>query len=344
MGRVARWSRRLLLALALLVPLLAVWWQWPRDAGPYAELALPTAPQARAAEAAPPPGGRLRLSWWGVSAVLVEDGRNAIFIDPFFSRPEGLLPLLSNRPIAPNRARVQAGLAAAGVDTLDLVLVSHAHYDHSMDAGLVAQLSGATLAGDRSTLNVGRGAGLPAAQLRLIEPGDVLQVGDFRLTFVASAHAGATGGRPLGSIDSPLQPPARYSAYKRGQVWSVLIEHPEGRLLHHGSAGYVPGALAPYRADVALLGAALVEDWPRYLAQTAQAVGAHTVLPLHWDDFLRPLDEPLRPMPLAVDLAAMYAHFRSSPAAPALHTLPLGRKVALPAAPPDHHTATRPPP
>ena len=105
MGRVARWSRRLLLALALLVPLLAVWWQWPRDAGPYAELALPTAPQARAAEAAPPPGGRLRLSWWGVSAVLVEDGRNAIFIDPFFSRPEGLLPLQLLRRRDRRRAR-----------------------------------------------------------------------------------------------------------------------------------------------------------------------------------------------------------------------------------------------
>ena len=38
-----------------------------------------------------------------------------------------------------------------------------------------------------------------------------------------------------------------------------------------------------------------------YWKETVQAVGARQVIPIHWDNFWRPLDEPLQAMPLLLD-------------------------------------------
>ena len=39
----------------------------------------------------------------------------------------------------------------------------------------------------------------------------------------------------------------------------------------------------------------------QYLRQVVDAVGAKLVVPIHWDDFTRPIAEPLVPMPRLLD-------------------------------------------
>lgn len=306
-----------LLGLILLLALiLALSWQFWRPGMDAYQAYL--APAAGSQEP-------LTVSWFGVSAVLVRDQRSAIFIDPFFSRPGGAWHLLTNPALVPDEAAIRRGLQQAGVERLDAVLVSHSHYDHAMDAGLVARLTGARLIGSSSTLNIGRGAGLGEDRLLLAEPGRVLRVADFKLLFLDSAHAGATGGRPLGEIARPLIPPARIGDYRQGGTYSILLQHPAGRLLHHGSAGFRPGMLSGHEADTVLLGVALIDDLDAYLAEVVRATGARRVFPLHWDDFTRPLQAPLSPMPLVVRLDRL---FRDFPADLELLTLPLAQPVA----------------
>ena len=278
--------------------------------------------------AAAPVAGALTAAWFGTTAVLLSDGAHAVFVDPFFTRPRGFGRMVLNRPIAPDEALIRDWLARAGVTELDAVLVSHSHYDHAMDAGVVAKLTGARLAGSQSTLNIGRGAGLPESQLVAMRPGETRTFGTFQVTFIESRHAGATGGAPTGDILAPLVPPATYLDYKQGGAWSILISHPQGRVLHHGSAGFVPGALAGRRADVVFLGIALLPDLPSYLAEVVDAVGAHRVIPAHWDDFTRPLDAPLRPFPIGVRLDRFFENMASRPDI-AVQTLEVGRRVAL---------------
>ena len=38
-----------------------------------------------------------------------------------------------------------------------------------------------------------------------------------------------------------------------------------------------------------------------YWTETVRAVGARTVIGIHWDDFFRPLSKPLRALPYAAD-------------------------------------------
>jgi L-ascorbate metabolism protein UlaG (beta-lactamase superfamily) len=285
-------------ALLLLLLAAALWLLVLRPAQDAQRLAALAAPHSADADA-------LLLSWFGVTAVLLRHGDDALMIDPFFTRPPGYWPLIRNAPIAPDEALIAQWLQRAGVSRLHGVLVSHSHYDHAMDAGVVARDTGAVLAGSPSTLQIGRGAGLANAQLHDAADGAPLQLGPFRVRFIQSRHAGATGGAPTGNIDAPLPPPARYLDYRQGGTYSILVEHARGRVLHHGSAGFAPGALQTVRADTVVLGAALVEDAETYLREVVDPLAAREVVLTHWDDFTRPLDAPLRPMPVVVNLAPL---------------------------------------
>lgn len=283
---------------------------------------------ARHYAAAPAPRA-LTATWFGTTAVLLDDGAHAIFIDPFFTRPPGFGRLLRNAAIEPDEALIRDWLARAGVTQLSAVLVSHSHYDHSMDAGVVARLTGAPLAGSPSTLNVGRGAGLDAGRLVEMRSGEPHTFGSFEVTFVESRHAGASGGRPTGDILQPLAPPARFLDYKQGGTYSILVAHPQGRVLHHGSAGFVEGALDGRRADVVLLGIAMLPELGGYLKAVVDATGAHRVMPIHWDDFTRPLDARLLPFPLVVRLDRFFESMARERPDVEVQTLELGRRVAL---------------
>lgn len=188
---------------------------------------------------------------------------------------------------------------------LDAVVPVHSHYDHVLDSAVVPQRTGAVLVGGRSTANVGRGGGLDADRLHVVTPDAPATFGAFTLTHVVSDHC--PPDRFPGVITEPLVPPARVRDYRCGEAWSVLVQHAGGRTaLVQGSAGFVPGALEGHVAEVVYLGVGQLGVRPEsYLRDlwrhTVGAVGARRVVLTHWDDFFRPLDEPLRALPYAGD-------------------------------------------
>jgi len=271
----------------------------------------------------------LYATWFGTTGVLLSDGVHAVMVDPFFTRPPGFINMLANQPIAPNEALIKHWLDSAGVKKLDAVMVSHSHYDHAMDAGIVAKLTDAPLLGSSSTAFIGRGNGLPVTQLRVVKPGQEMKYGPFTITFIRSKHAGATGGTPTGDISEPLVPPARYLDYRQGGTYAILVQHPRGSVLLNGSAGFSPGELQGHKADVVFLGIAIRGDMQDYLRETVDAVGATRVIPTHWDDFTLPLDEPLKPFPVGIRLNAFFDDMAKLRPAIKVQTLEPGRRVVL---------------
>lgn len=246
----------------------------------------------------------LTAAWMGVSTLLVDDGSSAILTDGFFSRP-GLLGV-GLRKLSPSAPRIEAALDRAGIRGLAAVLPVHTHYDHAMDSAAVAERTGALLVGGESAANIARGQGLPEHRIVVADPGTPLALGAFEVTLIESHHC--PPDRYPGVITAPVVPPARVSAYRCGEAWSTLVAHrPSGhRLLIQGSAGFVPGALAGRRAEVAFLGVGQLGLQPeiyirQYWNETVRTVGARRVVLVHWDDFFRPLTAPLRALPYVAD-------------------------------------------
>ena len=257
--------------------------------------------------AAPPaPKAPLRVSFLGVATVLLDDGETALLTDGFFSRPDKLTTFL--RKVEPDVAGIAAGLQRAGIPTntgkLAAVIPLHSHYDHAMDAPEVAKRTGAVLLGSSSTAMVGRGWGLPEAQIRVAQLRTPYTFGRFTVTLYPALHTptGFTGGE----ITVPLIPPARATEYKEGQSYVARIEHDGRTLLISSTAGFVPDALKGVQTDVVMLGIGAMgprseEHKEAYWRETVVTVGARRVIPIHWDDFWIPSTLPMQPMPPPLD-------------------------------------------
>ena len=252
-----------------------------------------------AAESAP----GLVVTFLGTTSALISDGETTLITDGYFSRVAiGKTP--ESWVIRPDVPAIDAALKSLTPGPVAAVFVVHSHFDHAMDAPVVAERTGALLVGSASTANVGRGLGLPEKQLNVVSPGDQRRFGKFTVHFYRSKHYPL--GEPLATamlgntIDTPLVPPVRFDAYKEGTTFSILFEHPSGSLLLHGSAGYLPGALAGVKADAVLLGTGGLGDLPRavqeaYYREVVLATDAKQIFPVHWDVMSTPYSAPLVP-------------------------------------------------
>ena len=236
----------------------------------------------------------LTVMFVGVATLLFDDGETAIMTDGYFSRP-GQNNL---RAILPDREGISKALKRAGVTSLAAVIPVHSHFDHALDSPIVAMQTGALLVGSSSTANIGRGYGLPEERIRTVKFGDSVSFGRFKVHFLQSAHLPT--GYASGPITAPLTVPAAASAFGQGDAYSLLIEHEGRRILVQGSAGFVPGALQGRSADVIYLGTGGLSTrdaayQAAYWQEIVRTVGARRVIPIHWDNFFRPLEEGLVP-------------------------------------------------
>jgi L-ascorbate metabolism protein UlaG (beta-lactamase superfamily) len=246
----------------------------------------------------------LSVTWLGVATLLISDGTSAVMTDGFFSRPS--LATVAVRQLEPSLERIIGCLERTRLRSLAAVIAVHTHYDHALDSAVVATRTEATLVGGESAANVGRGHGLPEDRIVVAESGQTMKFGAYEVTMIESKHS--PPDRYPGVITEPIAPPAKASAYKCGEAWSVLIRHvpTNRRMLIQGSAGYVEGALTGQQAEVVYLGVGQLglqseQYMVDYWTETVRSVGARRVVLIHWDDFFRPLTEPLRALPYAGD-------------------------------------------
>jgi L-ascorbate metabolism protein UlaG (beta-lactamase superfamily) len=295
----------------------------------------------------------LRGQFFGASTLLIRDDRNAILIDGFFSRPGWRELLEGVGKIHPDPDLIEQRLANVEDATINYVLVAHSHHDHAMDAPIVARMRQSTLVGSESTRQISCGLGCGDVPFQPAE--GPLIAGDFTIRFFSTHHApypfeDAQGRSrdPLdpfrwwlerhlaGKIDHPLTPPVRITDYKVGHNYVFLIEHTQGKTLIVPSAG-VPLDLGGAQADVVLLGIGDLDKLSNehirtYWKEAVEDTHARLVIPIHWDNFFRKLDDGLAPFPPVVDDVACametLTYFESHEAV-AIRFMPLFRAVAL---------------
>jgi len=222
----------------------------------------------------------IRFRWLGVGGIELEGEGQILAVDPFFTRPP--LWRLWFGHVRPDRA-----LIAEHMPRCDYILVTHAHYDHLMDVPEVARGAGAAVWGSPNTCDLLIVCGVPAPRIHEIEAGDKLALGDFQVEVLPAEHL-PVPGFSTGELEPDLQPPLRPRDYRMDVCFSFLIQVSELRLLYWrdvNSQGAPP-------AEVLFVSPVGSGAYYRELLSTVQP---QLVIPVHWDDFFRPLHKPLRP-------------------------------------------------
>lgn len=255
----------------------------------------------------------MQSAFLGTSGVVLRDNDTTVLTDGFVSRPS-LARVALGGALRPNRDAISRTFTELGTTMAAAVVVTHSHYDHALDAPIVATALGADLIGSSSTREIARGYDFDSSRYRSATPGIPRKYGDFTISIRESEHS--PGDRCPGEISGPLTAPARARHFRTGETYSVHFAHPAGNVIVHGSANYRPDCLAGLHADVIFLGVGALGRQDdsfrqRYWEETVVAVGARRVVPVHWDRFWRPLTEPLRPMPRLFDNFRSTARFLS---------------------------------
>lgn len=231
------------------------------------------------ADLAVPPATGLRLTWMGHSSVLAEIDGHRVLFDPVWGRRCSPFSFAGPGRLHP----VPLPLAALG--PVDVVVISHDHYDH-LDLPTIRALA-ATDALFAVPLGVGAHLehwGVPASRLRELDWNESTEVGGLRLTATPARHFCGRGLRN-----------------QQHTLWaSWVVAGPEHRVYHSGDTGYFDGFQdigaehGPFDATMIQIGA-YSEYWPDIHMTPEEGVRAHldlqgstphgVLLPIHWGTF-----------------------------------------------------------
>lgn len=263
---------------------------WIRSEDFWADPASPLAAWPR------PATDSLRLTWLGTACFLVESASTTLLIDPFLSRP-GLWTTLS-APLVPDE-RVLA-LWANVLPRPDALLVGHAHHDHALDAAPLARRLRTPLLASPGALRLARVQGLPQNLAEPVHGGLRRTIGDLEITWVPSAHAPLTTQRFVGGSVAPdPRPPLRLRDWRNDEVHGLRIRW-RGRTIHHGGSAEVVGQAGEWApTDVLLFCMAGWTAAPGLLERIRTILSPRVLIPMHHDDFFRPLARGYRPLAAA---------------------------------------------
>lgn len=222
----------------------------------------------------------LALAWLGHAGILASVDALTLVVDPVLSHRIG--PRIGPRIVGPSRLQA-APAHPASLRGLDLILLTHAHFDHLDRPTLLA------LAHERSVVVVPKGCEslIPPGFARVITlaPGKSLRVHDATITAIEPRHWGA-----------------RTVLDRHRRVNSYLLESASHRILLAGdtAATSIFDTLGP--VDIAAFGIGAYDPWrhmhatPEEVWHMARSMGARQLLPIHHSTFElsdEPAEEPL---------------------------------------------------
>jgi L-ascorbate metabolism protein UlaG (beta-lactamase superfamily) len=236
-------------------------------------LALPRRP--------PPPipipaSGECSVTFIGHATALIRYARARLVTDPMLAR--SLYTLRRLRP---------AGLPDGALESIDLVLISHAHVDH-LHAASLERIAAAS--GGAATVVAPAGVRIPPLGFREVlhvRAGDAVTVAGLEIIAVPAHH--------------------RVGLFGHGRALGYVVRGDGPTVYFAGESGYFSGFMevgARYRPDVALLPIsgyrpnALRRDHlsPLDAIYAFEDLGAHLLVPIHHGAFALGYEPPAEPL------------------------------------------------
>ena len=242
------------------------------------------------------PDNETSIVWFGHSSYLIKSGKTTVLVDPVFSGHASPVALFGKAFPGTNVYR------AADMPPIDLLIITHDHYDHLDYETLVALRDKVK----RVVTSLGVGAhlerwGYDPTRITELDWDESVDVSEgFSVTAVPARHF---SGR----------------SFARGRtLWSAfVVDLNAQRLFLGGDSGYGPHFAKIGREhgpfDFALLECGQYgRDWPNIhmfpneVPQAARDLRTHVLMPVHWAKFalaFHPWNEPIRQLTTAMNPA-----------------------------------------
>jgi L-ascorbate metabolism protein UlaG (beta-lactamase superfamily) len=234
----------------------------------------------------------LEIEWLGVSGYRLTYEGQTLFIDPYVSRvPLGAV--LRRARALPDESLLDRYLGAS--EGVLGVLVGHTHFDHAVDAPAIARRCRCPAYGSDSLVQLMRlhGVGEQAVEVELYRR---YELGPFTVSFTPSQHSKLILGLAVpfaGQLTCEHLDALSPAAYRCGQTYGIHVEVAGTSFYHQGSANLIDEALRISGVDYFLAGVAGRGFTPRYWQRILTRLQPRTIVPTHYDDFFRPLSDPL---------------------------------------------------
>lgn len=261
----------------------------------------------------------VELTWVGTAGFRLAYQGVVVWIDPYVTRLS-LTDLLRRKVVPPSQEAI-----GRWIDRADAVLVGHTHFDHALDVPAIAARTGSKVYGSQSLANLMNLYQL-GDQAVVAEPRRDYEVGPFKFHFVPSVHSKLQLGMRVpfsGELTCDHVDHLTPQAYRCGQVWGIHVEVAGMRFYHQGSADFLEDELKDKHVDVFLCGISGRRFTPKYVDRIVAALRPNVIVPTHYDDFFRPLDERVR-FSFNVNLTGFADEVRHASRDVPLHVLELG--------------------
>ena len=222
----------------------------------------------------------LAATWIGHATVLLRVGGMTVLTDPVFCSRVGICMGLMT--LGPRRLQAPA-LSIRQLPKLDLILISHAHFDHLDRPSLIRLSKKVPVVTSQHTHDLIRDLGFRT--VTELQWGESVQLGEIKITAREVRHWGAR---------------TFYDQHRGFNAY--LLETPKRRVLYGGDTAYHTGFKDLTAVDLAILGIGAYDPYVAAHATPEQAWAmadhcrANHVLPMHHSTFKlshEPTHEPL---------------------------------------------------
>ncbi|MEU7526848.1 MBL fold metallo-hydrolase [Saccharothrix sp. NPDC042600] len=237
------------------------------------------------------------LRWLGVAGWELTFAGRRVVIDPYLTR----LPVfgadggfIEDYPLTVRKDLVDRHLA----EKPELVLVSHGHYDHMLEAPYLVEKHGSRVIGTETHRNLLLAQGVPAANITLASGGEHLDFHGFTVQAFRGLHSvfGNYGTFAPGTLTAVPRRPETIADLVEGGTLAYLVDVGGFSVLFlSGTANFIEREVAGLRPDVLVLGMSGHANVFDYTARALRATRPRVVVPSHHDDMVTQLDDPKLP-------------------------------------------------
>ncbi|NUO57026.1 MAG: MBL fold metallo-hydrolase [Hamadaea sp.] len=232
--------------------------------------------------------------WLGTSGWRIDVGDKTVLVDPYLSRySTGLFDghFDPATPLTVDEARI-----GGHPGTPETILVTHTHWDHYNDVPHIAQGSGARVFGTLTAYHLGLAYQLPAGQLSPVKGGEVMDFGAYTVEVVSSLHS-RNGSYSLAFPGVRVAVPPRPQTVQdlpEGDTLAYQVSVAGGpKVFFMGASDFAERNLTGLAPDVAMIAVPATDVTQAYVPRLLAALDhPAVVVPVHWDDFETPLQNP----------------------------------------------------